>query len=87
MSIIDTYNKLRAEIATIDKALFETRNQVHGLSSEAIANIMLAHRHLEDARMRIGKVIQALEGGQSILDHPRVKAVIDEIRKENAGKN
>ena len=34
--------------------------------SEIIANIQLAYRHLEDARMRIGKVIQAYDGGTSI---------------------
>ena len=33
---------------------------------EIIANIMLAHRHLEDARMRIGKAIQAYDGGASV---------------------
>jgi hypothetical protein len=33
---------------------------------EMIANVMLAYRHLEDARMRLGKVIQAYEGGVSI---------------------
>lgn len=32
---------------------------------EAIANIMLAYRHIEDARMRLGKVYQALNGGVS----------------------
>ena len=35
---------------------------------EMRANIMLAYRHLEDARMRLGKVIQAAEGGTSIYD-------------------
>lgn len=35
---------------------------------EAIANVVLAYRHLEDARMRIGKAIQALDGGVSIYD-------------------
>lgn len=34
--------------------------------SEMIANIMLAYRHLEDARMRIGKSIQAFDGGTSV---------------------
>ena len=34
--------------------------------SEIIANIQLAYRHLEDARMRIGKVIQAYDGGTSV---------------------
>ena len=32
------------------------------------ANITLAFRHLEDARMRIGKVLQAYQGGISIFD-------------------
>ena len=33
---------------------------------EMKANIMLAYRHLEDARMRLGKVVQAYDGGQSV---------------------
>lgn len=32
------------------------------------ANITLAFRHLEDARMRLGKAIQALDGGVSVYD-------------------
>ena len=32
------------------------------------ANITLVFRHLEDARMRLGKVMQAHQGGVSILD-------------------
>ena len=32
---------------------------------EADANIMLAFRHLEDCRMRLGKAVQALNGGTS----------------------
>ena len=35
---------------------------------EAIANIMLAYRHVEDARMRLGKVLQAMDGGVSVYD-------------------
>jgi hypothetical protein len=29
---------------------------------------MLAYRHLEDASMRLGKVMQALDGGVSVYD-------------------
>lgn len=36
--------------------------------SEMQANIMLTYRHLEDARMRVGKIMQAIQGGVSILD-------------------
>jgi hypothetical protein len=35
---------------------------------EMHANFMLAYRHLEDARMRLGKVLQAMTGGKSIFD-------------------
>ena len=35
---------------------------------EAIANIMLAYRNVEDARMRLGKIFQAMDGGVSIYD-------------------
>lgn len=34
---------------------------------EQIANAILAFRHLEDAKMRLGKIIQATEG-QSVYD-------------------
>jgi hypothetical protein len=33
---------------------------------EMIANATLAKRHLEDARMRLGKVVQAFDGGVSV---------------------
>lgn len=39
-----------------------------GLRAEGFANTMLAVRHLEDARMRLGKVLQAAQGGESIFD-------------------
>lgn len=32
---------------------------------EVVANLMLAYRHIEDARMRLGKVYQARNGGIS----------------------
>jgi len=32
---------------------------------EMAANLTLAYRHLEDARMRIGKAVQAFDGGKS----------------------
>lgn len=36
---------------------------------EMAPNLLLAYRHLEDARMRIGKAIQAYDGGKSV--YPR----------------
>ncbi len=35
---------------------------------EMKANIMLSYRHLEDAAMRLGKVLQAHDGGVSVYD-------------------
>lgn len=37
---------------------------------EAIANVVLAYRHMEDAAMRFGKAIQAVSGGVSPLGGP-----------------
>lgn len=47
----------------------QTYPNQHG---EMKANIMLAYRHLEDARMRVGKILQAAGDGDgvSILDKP-----------------
>lgn len=36
--------------------------------SEMAANLKLAYRHLEDASMRLGKAIQASDGGISVYD-------------------
>lgn len=40
----------------------------YGGAPEAGANITLAFRHLEDASMRLGKALQALDGGVSVYD-------------------
>ena len=39
-----------------------------GQHGEMKANTMLAFRHLEDARMRLGKVMQQIQGGRSKYD-------------------
>lgn len=43
------------------EAVLDKKTEIYG-------NLKLAYRHLEDARMRIGKVLQAYDGGKSILD-------------------
>lgn len=35
---------------------------------EVLANLTIAYRHLEDASMRLGKVLQAYDGGVSVYD-------------------
>lgn len=48
---------------------YETNSITEGIDyAEGMANLMLAYRHLEDARMRIGKCMQQLQGGVSIYD-------------------
>jgi hypothetical protein len=53
---------LRGSVATVLALKAEVKDP------EAIANVMLAYRHMEDAIMRLGKVIQALDGGVSVYD-------------------
>ena len=47
---------------------FNLPDTYKGQKGEMIANIMLTYRHLEDARMRVGKILQAAGDGVSILD-------------------
>jgi hypothetical protein len=46
----------------------EVRRTVEGQNAEVIAQSMLAVRHIEDARMRLGKVLQYSGDGVSIYD-------------------
>jgi hypothetical protein len=38
------------------------------VAMEVAGNLELSYRHLEDARMRLGKAIQAADGGVSVYD-------------------
>ena len=75
-TIKDKANDLRAEVLKLGNevnalhkhAAFGNEQSSAGQHSEMHANITLAYRHLEDARMRLGKVIQASEGGVSCYD-------------------
>jgi hypothetical protein len=65
---------LRAEILHVDKLVLGLREIIAPLGAgldqpEMMANVILAHRHLEDARMRLGKAVQAFDGGASL--YPR----------------
>lgn len=66
---------LRTALDSFEKQLKEYRQFLittdHGEqadSGEMIAHATLALRHAEDARMRLGKVIQYADGGTSIYD-------------------
>ncbi len=72
----ETCDALRKAIGELDDVtrslkthgVFTESEEYEGQHGEMKANIMLAYRHLEDARMRIGKVLQAADDGVSILD-------------------
>ncbi len=52
----------------IDDAMLDGANLPTSKGANIKANLTLAFRHLEDARMRVGKAMQAIQGGISILD-------------------
>lgn len=57
----------RKEIESTKEAVRElfSHPELAMKDGDAIANLKLAYRHLEDARMRLGKVVQVLDGGES----------------------
>ena len=56
----------RRVICLKDNSVFKSEAHEDEDRGEMKANIMLAYRHLEDARMRLGKVVQASAGGKSV---------------------
>lgn len=75
-TIVDVSNEIRETLKTEEASVRDFVNtlksapeEVEGFNkSECIAQAMLALRHVEDARMRIGKVIQYATGGESVYD-------------------
>ena len=71
-----TCHQLREWLKTVEDNLrglmknqrFDGEQAFEGQHGEMKANIMLAVRHVEDARMRCGKVLQYADDGVSILD-------------------
>ncbi len=71
-------DSLRSEIKNTSETVlglkqhpvFDSQETYPGQIGEMKANIMLVYRHLEDARMRVGKILQAADDGVSILDKP-----------------
>lgn len=73
--LLGVINGLRAKVLEVGESV--KAQHKHGAlvglkdsdtTGEMHANITLAYRHLEDARMRLGKVIQAHDGGVSCFD-------------------
>ena len=61
--------ELASRVSNLKKHIaFKGSQAFIGQHAEMMANIMLSYRHLEDARMRLGKVMQQIQGGVSIFD-------------------
>ena len=65
-SLKDVCSRLRSEIEAMKQQVLPCKDIA--TTGEGKANVMLTYRHLEDARMRLGKVLQAEDGGVSIYD-------------------
>lgn len=73
--IMDYANVYRKGIKALAHGVLTFRHTTAALEAvpggnhgEIVANITLAYRHLEDASSRLGKAIQAADGGVSVYD-------------------
>lgn len=67
--------EFRRRLKVITDDLGKLRQPDPTAPGEAHANVTLAYRHLEDASMRLGKAIQAIDGGASVYDKDQVPSV------------
>jgi len=74
-NIVDVSNEIRETLKNEEATVRNFVDAIKGApeaegfnKGECIAQAMLALRHIEDARMRVGKVIQYATGGESIFD-------------------
>lgn len=65
-------DSIRRSIKTLAREVLDAKKAAQAPPGsdigEVIANVTLAYRHLEDASMRIGKALQAYDGGVSVYD-------------------
>lgn len=71
----DVFSEVRRDIKEIAARVQAIRDHLPSVTprenenrGEVMANVTLAYRHLEDASMRMGKAIQATNGGISVYD-------------------
>ncbi len=84
MSLIFAMDNMRAAIKAMcgeidgvkQKAIEHVAPEYHN-KGEVLANLTLGLRHLEDAAMRFGKVIQSATTGESLLGGPDTPAPIE----------
>lgn len=75
ISFEDEVNNIRKQIKDLASNLDNLKKEHSQCEStvkenvgEVMANLTLSYRHLEDASMRLGKVLQAYDGGVSVYD-------------------
>lgn len=72
-SIRTSLKSIGKDMIDLKKVLVDAKHiEDTELRGEAIANATLAFRHTEDSAMRLGKVLQALNGGESVYDNSGV---------------
>jgi hypothetical protein len=68
-------NNIRGNVLDNEKSTRELVSVIQDLNQnlnpEVSANIMISIRHLEDARMRLGKALQYLGDGVSVYDNQK----------------
>lgn len=72
---MDSRRKLKQiadEVASLRQDVIDTKAG----NSETVANVTLAYRHIEDASMRLGKMLQSLDGGVSVYDRETTPEVM-----------
>lgn len=86
MTFDGSVSEIRTEIKEVGNKLNVLKKATAQISSsplnfgkadtgEIMANMTIAYRHLEDAAMRLGKVLQAWDGGSGIYDTNDAKRV------------
>ena len=76
LSLEQRCDRLRGKILEVNTeilglkghSVFDGDEDFTGQHNEMLANLTISYRHGEDARMRLGKVMQQIQGGTSIFD-------------------
>jgi len=66
------------EVNAFKKEYQDAEASESDIPSEILANLTLSFRHLEDASMRLGKVLQAMNNGVSVYDDKEDNSVMSQ---------
>lgn len=87
-AVIDKCNVYRGSLLHIEEELKAFKTAILGTApaedpkgfdrGEVLAQLTISLRAVEDARMRLGKVIQYADGGTSVYDKPKEEEEVEE---------